>query len=112
MEWQLMQRHATVGDEIVRSLDLPYMVAPMARHHHERYDGRGYPDGLAGDDIPLEARMLAVADVYDALTSQRSYRKAFAPGKAMEIMRQNAGVRLDPKCVDVFEREVWRPMVG
>jgi len=111
-EWQMMQHHTTVGDEIVRSLDLPYMVAPMARHHHERYDGRGYPDGLARHDIPLEARMLAVADVYDALTSARSYRKAFTPVKALEIMREEAGAGLDPECVDVFEREVWRPMMG
>ena len=111
-EWQLMQRHTTVGDDIVRSLDLPFMVAPMARHHHERYDGRGYPDGLARDAIPMEARMLAVADVYDALTSQRSYRQEFSPEKAMEIMRHEAGVGLDPECVAVFEKEVWPTAFG
>jgi putative nucleotidyltransferase with HDIG domain len=106
-EWQLMQRHTTVGDQIVKSLDLPYVVAPMARHHHERFDGRGYPDNIAGQDIPIEARMLAVADQYDALTSRRSYRQEFSPKKAMEILRVEAGHGLDPDCVAVFEKEVW-----
>ena len=109
-EWQLMQRHTTVGDQIVQSLDLPYVVAPMARYHHERFDGRGYPDGLSRYDIPVEARMLAVADQYDALTSQRSYRAAFTSDKAMAILRQEAGAGLDPDCVDHFEREVWRQL--
>jgi putative nucleotidyltransferase with HDIG domain len=111
-EWQLMQRHTTVGDEIVRSLDLPYMVAPMARHHHERFDGTGYPDRLGGSDIPLEARILAVADIYDALTSRRSYRNEFGPEKALEILRSGAGTQLDPVCVDVFTESVWPQLVS
>lgn len=106
-EWQLMQRHTTVGDEIVRSLDLPYMVAPMARHHHERFDGTGYPDRIAGTDIPVEARMLAVADVYDALTSRRAYRKEFGPRKALEILHSSSGTQLDPVCVEAFTDSVW-----
>lgn len=110
-EWDVMRRHTTVGDDIVRSLNLPWMVAPMARSHHERFDGRGYPDGLRADEIPLEARILSVADVYDALTSQRSYRGEFRPEKAMEIMRSEAGKHLDPECMEVFEQDVWRPML-
>ena len=110
-EWQLMQRHTTVGDEIVRSLDLPYTVAPMARHHHERFDGAGYPDRLAGSDIPLEARILAVADVYDALTSRRAYRNEFGPAKALEILRSGSGTQLDPVCVEAFTDSVWPQLV-
>lgn len=70
------------------------------RHHHERVDGKGYPDGLANDNIPLEARILAVADAYDALTSERPYRKSFSHEEALRILKENAGTQWDTKVVD------------
>ena len=74
----------------------------IIRHHHERFDGKGYPDSLQGKDIPLLARILSVADVYDALTTDRSYRIGMSDNVAVEIIRENAGSQFDPKIVDVF----------
>jgi putative nucleotidyltransferase with HDIG domain len=102
-EWTMMKRHTVVGDEIVASLDLPFNVRPIVRNHHERWDGQGYPDGLAGDEIPFEARVLAVADVWDALTTARSYRNAFPAGEARRILEHQAGRSLDPKLVQAFQ---------
>jgi HD-GYP domain-containing protein (c-di-GMP phosphodiesterase class II) len=75
---------------------------PGARHHHERWDGRGYPDGLAGTAIPLDARILAVADSYDAMTSDRSYRPALSHEEAIRRLRADAGTHFDPACVRAF----------
>ena len=89
-EYELMKQHPVIGDELcetVRSLDA---VRPIVRHHHERRDGRGYPDGLAGDEIPLLARIVAIVDVFDALTSDRPYRKALSTAAAYRIMRDEA----------------------
>ena len=74
----------------------------MIRHHHERYDGGGYPDGLAGDEIPLLARIVAVADVWDALTSDRSYRPAWAPEPALAHMVAGRGTHFEPACLDAL----------
>ena len=71
-------------------------------HHHERWDGQGYPEGLKGENIPLLCRMLAVADAYDAMTSDRPYRKAFPREKALEEIRKNAGSQFDPVIVELF----------
>ena len=76
----------------------------MARSHHERYDGKGYPDGLQGANIPILARILAVADVYDALVSQRSYKQAMTHEQAYNIITQGAGVQFDPQVVAAFQR--------
>lgn len=108
-EWEIMQGHTVIGGEIVDDLKLPHTINPMVRNHHERWDGRGYPDGLAGENIPLNARILSVVDVYDALTSARSYRGAFSPEKAMFMVRREAGRGLDPTLVELFETEVWEP---
>jgi len=89
-EYELMKQHPLIGDELcetVRSLDA---VRPIVRHHHERLDGRGYPDRLAGDEIPLLARIVTVVDVFDALTSDRPYRKALSTEAAYRIMRDDA----------------------
>jgi len=89
-EYDLMKRHAVIGDELcatVRSLEA---VRPIVRHHHERIDGRGYPDGLAGDTIPLLAQIVSIADVFDALTSDRPYRKALPTTTAYQMMREDA----------------------
>jgi putative nucleotidyltransferase with HDIG domain len=101
-EWELMKSHATVGDDIVAELDFPFDVRPMVRSHHERWDGRGYPDRLAGTDIPLTARILCVADIYDALTTTRSYRPAYTREEALEIMRGDAGKAVDPDLFRIF----------
>jgi putative nucleotidyltransferase with HDIG domain len=102
-EWALIRQHTVAGDEIVGAFELPFDVRPMVRSHHERWDGNGYPDRLAGEDIPLIARILSVADVYDALTSRRSYRNAFTTREARRILRHQAGRALDPVLVDLFD---------
>ena len=76
----------------------------MVRHHHERYDGKGYPDHLSGDQLTLNCRIMAVADTYDALRSDRAYRKGFDKARAERIMRENAGTQFDPQVVDALLR--------
>jgi putative nucleotidyltransferase with HDIG domain len=102
-EWEEMRAHTTVGDQIVAELDFPYDVRPMVRSHHERWDGAGYPDGLSGEDIPLIARILCIADVYDALTTDRSYRSAFSQEEALTIMESEAGKMIDPTLFATFK---------
>lgn len=101
-EWKQMRQHTIAGDEIVAELDFPYDLRPMVRSHHERWDGVGYPDQLAGTDIPLVARILCIADVYDAMTTDRSYRAAYPRTDALKLMAQQAGHMLDPELFDVF----------
>jgi HD-GYP domain-containing protein (c-di-GMP phosphodiesterase class II) len=102
-EFASMQRHAEIGDELlatVRSLDL---VRPIVRHHHERIDGRGYPDGLRGDSIPPLAQIVSVVDVFDALTTDRHYRKALPVPTAYEMLREKAvGGWCELSVVDCF----------
>ena len=100
----LMERHPVAGVELLKEVEFPYDVLPMIRGHHERYDGHGYPDGLAGDAIPLAARILCVADVYDALTTDRPYRKAFETRDALRLMQADTGRQFDPKILEVFMR--------
>ncbi|HEX2077409.1 MAG TPA: HD domain-containing phosphohydrolase [Longimicrobium sp.] len=100
-ERAIMERHTVIGDEMLAPVEFPWDIRPMVRSHHERWDGRGYPDGLAGDDIPLSARILRVADVFDALTTARSYRRPLTPDEALEIMRDDAG-SFDPGLFVIF----------
>jgi HD-GYP domain-containing protein (c-di-GMP phosphodiesterase class II) len=102
-EWEEMRAHTTVGDQIVAELGFPYDLRPMVRSHHERWDGAGYPDGLSGEAIPLIARVLCIADVYDALTTDRSYRSAFSQDEALTIMENEAGKMIDPRLFGVFK---------
>jgi cyclic di-GMP phosphodiesterase len=90
-EKQVMRKHAEVGERICRPLRTFRLVLPIIRHHHERHDGSGYPDGLRGAEIPVPAAVLQLADVYDALTTNRPYRKASPSETALEIMQQEAG---------------------
>src|SRR5512147_309991 len=103
-EWGTMQKHPVIGHEILKGSASKYvrMGALIALGHHERYDGKGYPSGLDGDHIPLCARIVAVADVYDALTSQRPYKKAWKPEQAFEYVTSQAGRHFDPRTVEAF----------
>jgi putative nucleotidyltransferase with HDIG domain len=102
-EWAVMQTHTTRGVEICRHLKSLALVVPIIRHHHERWDGSGYPDGLRGEEIPLLARLLQVADIYDALVSPRPYKAASTPAQAVRTIQEEAarGWR-DPRVVDLF----------
>jgi putative nucleotidyltransferase with HDIG domain len=101
-EFSVMQTHAAVGADLLSSIDFPYPVVPIVRHHHENWNGSGYPHGLRGAEIPIGARILAVVDCYDALTSHRPYRPAMAPEIALEILMQRRGTMYDPLVVDAF----------
>jgi putative nucleotidyltransferase with HDIG domain len=102
-EFEIVKRHVEAGAEIVACMGDPELTA-IVRHHHERIDGRGYPSGLAGDQVPLGARIIAVADTFDALTSARPYRPASPHKQAIEILRSEAGTQLDPDAVRAFLR--------
>lgn len=101
-ELRVMQSHTWVGARILEPIDALRDVVPVAMYHHEWYNGSGYPEGLAGERIPLLARVLSVADIYDALTSDRPYRDGLAHEVAMEIIEEAAGSQLDPEIVDIF----------
>jgi putative nucleotidyltransferase with HDIG domain len=101
-ERTLMERHPLVGWEILREIDFLGEAKLVVRHHHERWDGRGYPDGLAGELIPLSARVFAVADVLDALTTVRPYRAPSEMIEARAMIEESAGTQFDPEVVDAF----------
>jgi putative two-component system response regulator len=101
-EFALMQTHPVLGYEICRPLASLAHALSAIRHHHERWDGRGYPDGLAGAAIPLRARIMAIADAYDAMTSDRPYRAGFSPARAQAILLAGAGSQWDPALVKIF----------
>jgi putative nucleotidyltransferase with HDIG domain len=101
-EFEKMKRHASAGAEILSSIGFPYPVVPIVRHHHECWDGTGYPDGLRGTDIPIGARILAVVDCFDALTSDRPYRRSLTDDEAMKILMERRASMYDPLVVDVF----------
>ena len=101
-EWARVQQHTVDGDEIIASLNLPWDIRAMVRSHHERWDGYGYPDGLAGEEIPLTARIVCLADVYDALTTDRSFRDAFPREEALRIMDGEVGRIFDPGLFPLF----------
>ena len=104
-EWTVMRQHPVVGERICAPLKSFRQVLPIIRHHHEKLDGTGYPDGLKGDQIPLTARILQITDIYDALTTERSYRAALPQDVALEIMREEARRGWwDTALLDEFER--------
>ncbi len=103
-EYQVMKSHTTIGSEILRDINMIQGLDTGARYHHERYDGKGYPDGLAGEDIPYIARIIAVADAYDAMSSNRIYRRHLDHRRVMEELQRGAGVQWDPVCVDALIR--------
>jgi putative nucleotidyltransferase with HDIG domain len=101
-ETLVIQDHSLRGEQTLRELSLPEPICQTVRHHHERFDGKGYPDGLAGTEIPLEARILQVADAYDAMTQDRPYRSAMTSEAASFWIAGLAGVCFDPDVVDAF----------
>ena len=103
-EQKVMQQHTLIGENILGDSGHPLlaMARTIAGGHHERWDGSGYPRGLAGEDVPIAARVVAVADVYDALTTERVYKPAWSSEKAFELIRQSAGTHFDPHCVAAF----------
>jgi putative nucleotidyltransferase with HDIG domain len=101
-EFERMKLHASVGADILTAIDFPYPVVPIVRHHHENWDGTGYPDGLRGTGIPIGARILSVVDCFDALTSDRPYRPRLSDTDAIQILRDRRGSMYDPLIVDAF----------
>lgn len=103
-EYEKIKEHPVIGADIISKLGLWDREMEIIRHHHERFDGTGYPDGLAGDEIPKLARIMSVADCYDAMASDRSYRKKMEKNKVLNIIQKNSGTQFDPVVVDAFLR--------
>jgi HD-GYP domain-containing protein (c-di-GMP phosphodiesterase class II) len=101
-EYRMIQSHVEIGVHILSDLKKLHHLLPGVKHHHESLDGKGYPSGLAGDAIPLEARILAVADSFDAMSSTRPYRKRLTPLQIDEILRKGSGVQWDPRVIDAL----------
>jgi putative nucleotidyltransferase with HDIG domain len=115
-EWDVMRDHAAAGARVLSGIPSLQRCAMIVRAHHERWDGRGYPDGLAGTNVPFEARLVAVADAFHAMISDRPYRKAMPPRRALEILKGGAGTQWDPQIVDamvaLFDRSARTKRAG
>jgi putative nucleotidyltransferase with HDIG domain len=107
-EHEIVKQHVTIGEEVLGAIDFPWPIATIVGQHHERLDGSGYPRGLSGEAIRLESRILAVADVYESVTSHRPYRPARGHAEAIEVLRRDGGVRFDATIVDALDRIVLR----
>jgi len=101
-EYSVMQQHPVVGEGICQPLRSAQAVLPAIRHHHERWDGAGYPDHLAGEQIPLDARIIAIVDAYDAMTSDRPYRSGMPVERALAELQENRGPQWDPALIELF----------
>jgi HD-GYP domain-containing protein (c-di-GMP phosphodiesterase class II) len=101
-EWSVIRTHPEHSDRIVRQVGLLDEVATVVRHHHERVDGRGYPDGLAGDAIPRLSQLISIVDAYEAMTADRCYRPAMDPKRARGIIREGLGRQFDPRMGATF----------
>jgi HD-GYP domain-containing protein (c-di-GMP phosphodiesterase class II) len=101
-EWAIMHQHPDIGAHILEQVPWLAPAVPIVRYHQERWDGTGYPHGLAGHTIPLEARILAVADAFAAMTDERLYRQALSPEQALEELRKGAGSQFDPQVVEAL----------
>lgn len=101
-EYAVIKSHPVIGANIIKDVDNLKAVVDVVKYHHERYDGNGYPEGLSGDDIPIDAAIISVADAYDAMCSDRPYRKAMPKEKAMSILKEERGRQFNPRVVDVF----------
>jgi len=101
-EYSVIKKHSTIGSEILRKMNMIAYTSDIARHHHERYDGKGYPDGLKGSEISIGARIVAVADSYDAMSSKRVYRAPLDRDKIISEIERNKGIQFDPDVADAF----------
>jgi cyclic di-GMP phosphodiesterase len=111
-EWQLMRRHPEIGERICRPLSASRGLVPVIRHHHERFDGRGYPDGLRGDAIPLGARIVAIADAYEAMFHGRPYQPARSHAESIDELLRLRGRQFDPDLVPIFVEELEQDTNG
>ena len=103
-EWEIMKTHSEIGHQILCKSDTPIfqLAAEVAHYHHEKWDGSGYPDGLSGSSIPESARIVAIADVFDALTMARPYKRAWTTDEAVDLLKKDAGSHFDPQMIGVF----------
>ena len=116
-EYDIMKKHSEYGAQVIQNSmknvdDDTYInvAINIAKYHHERYDGTGYPEGLKGEQIPLEARIMSLADVYDALISKRPYKEAFSKEKAMQIIKEGMGTQFDPELTPIFLEVIQQSM--
>ena len=100
-EYEEVKKHPELGEKLISKVEDFSDIAKIVRHHHEWYGGGGYPDNLSGEEIPLESRIIAIADAFDAMTSDRPYRKAMNKNTALEILRKNEGLQWDPLVLKV-----------
>ena len=107
-EFDMIKRHPQIAADIIRPIQFMHDIIPLILYHHERWDGKGYPAGLKGEEIPIGARIISVADVYQALTSNRPYRKAFSKKEALKIIRKGAGTQFDPDIVNAFMQMITK----
>src|SRR5690606_4748785 len=105
-EFEIVKSHTTIGAQMVRPIGFLQGISLIIKHHHERYGGGGYPEGISGTDIPLGARIMAVADAFDAMTYDRVYRAGLEPDQAVEQLIQGRGTQFDPDVVDIFVNKV------
>jgi diguanylate cyclase (GGDEF)-like protein/putative nucleotidyltransferase with HDIG domain len=105
-EWETVKQHPLAGVDLLSDIEFPWDITPIVRSHHEYWDGSGYPDGLVGADIPMEARIVCLADVYDALTTERSYKRALSHDEAVTLMRRDIGRQFDPDLFQIFAEVV------
>jgi polar amino acid transport system substrate-binding protein len=101
-EWEVIRAHPINGERILSSFPCFLDISPIIRHHHERFDGTGYPDGLKGEQIPFKSRLIAVVDAFDAMTNNRPYQGALGISDALETIDENKGKQFDPKLADLF----------
>ncbi|HKB10060.1 MAG TPA: HD-GYP domain-containing protein [Vicinamibacterales bacterium] len=107
-EYARVKQHSAIGADLLGEVAFPGPLASLVRHHHENWDGSGYPDGQSGEQIPVGARVLAIADCYDALTSHRPYRRALSHDSAIAMIHERRGSMFDPELTDAFLKVVWR----
>lgn len=110
-ERSVVERHSEIGAEMVSAVCWPFDIGSLVLHHHERWDGGGYPHGLAREEIPFSARVMAIADVFDALTSERPYRPAYTPRQSLAIMLADSGGAFDPQLFELF-RMMMMPRIA
>jgi HD-GYP domain-containing protein (c-di-GMP phosphodiesterase class II) len=101
-EFEEIKKHPQIGADIIRPIQFLHALIPFIFYHHERWDGKGYPSGIKGEDIPIGARIIAIADVYQALISDRPYHKAFTKAKAIDMIKKSSGTQFDPRIVNNF----------